>query len=164
MKGFGLQELLVYVACSILFITLVGTCTLELHRSTKRHALLNERLVELAVALDRICKIIEAAPREKRLWKLNNESAAIFRTDRGDRGIVVENGRLLSMIGIFDRVQHCWLKRSSSVLLEHARMRITFYYSAGSLVGLRIQLTALVGDQSDVTLEVFIATKVEDVS
>lgn len=158
LAGIGLLEGIIYLSCSMLFITLAGRLVLEVQSSVRLQTAMNERMVELAVALDRICKLIGAAPAEKALWKVTDESSAVYRFPEGDRAIAMENGRVISISGSYDRNNRVWRKRSSSVLLERATLSLTYHYTAGTMQGVTILLHAVAGKKG-LSLKTFVATK-----
>lgn len=155
-RGMGLIECLVYVGCSALFISLAGKLLFEIQSSVQRQAVAAERWVELAVALDAVCRCFKEAPREKIFWKVMGNDQAIFRTQAGDRGIMMEKGRLVNVRGMYNSLNSYWMNRSHSVLLENARLAIGYESCAGKIVCLSINLTALCGG-NDLSLDTFVA-------
>lgn len=160
-SGIGLLEGIIYLSCSMLFITLAGRLVLEVQKNVRLQMAMNERMVELAIALDRLSRIIGAAPAEKRLWKVTEDTCVVFRCPEGDRAIALENGRVLLISGSYNALNRTWEKRAPSVLLEKATLSLAYHYKAGTMQGVTIRLSALstLSDHKPQTLELFVATK-----
>jgi hypothetical protein len=146
----------VYLACTVIFISLAGTLLFTIQRSVQSQARFAERWVELAVALNVVCSIGKDAPREKIFWKVMESDRLIFRTQEGDRGIMIENGRLVGIRGMYSSLNGYWVSRSHSVLLENAFLAMDCEMLAGKIVGIAINLSALCGTH-DLRLHTFMA-------
>lgn len=145
-KGIGLFESLIYLSCSLLFVTFAGKLVLEVQKSVRGAAAYAERLVELAIALDTVCSCLQQAPRENAHWKITDLSCVVYKTDAGDRGILIDKGRLVMVSGSYDPQSGIWRGRAQSVLLERAILALTYHRKAGVLLGVTVKLGALHND------------------
>lgn len=145
--GSSLIELLVYLSCGVIICCLIGQVALTITRAARVQTSVVEAWVTVALALDRLHEDLKKAPSDFRQWKVRSAHALIFtlknRSEHRDYGWYRDKGRLVRVVGTYNKETACWSHRAMSIVLDAAES-ITFrfdHYNEEQLAGVKVTLT-----------------------
>lgn len=158
-KGMTLLEILIYLSCWALLITLAGYAALKVHESIRISSTITDRWLQLALAMHQLKRDIKTYT--KNPLRRTDKNYLICGHHEGDIGWTVDKGRLIRITGKYHPGSCMWSKRAISVVLEAAEELLFFYYyKKARLIGIRCILSGK-GIRRPLSLEAFVACQIE---
>ncbi len=141
-NGLSLIELMIYLAISMLVVTLFCSLMIALYTSAQQRAHSNDTALTLCIALNTI------AQDSKRFTGIKEASAhrCIITTEDKDLGWVFKKGKLMRYAGYYNTTTRKWAHVSSSQLAA-GLTQVQFSYEClskcqgGHLIGIQCHLT-----------------------
>ncbi len=149
MKGMSLVEVLIYLVCWSLLMSLSGYAVVTMYQVAKKSSTAIEHMMQLAIALHRITDDLHHASS----WKKRGQDAAIFVLKEQDCGWLIDKKRLLRVTGCYHRGRRTWSHRAISVVLDSLEsLSFNYAFKQGRLVGVKVRLC-----QENCSMEAFVA-------
>jgi hypothetical protein len=139
MKGISLIELLVYVSCSAILMSLTLYTAFSLRQVSVASIRSAQNWVQLGCALQRMVDDIRTAKATD--WKARHAQSAVFSLLKKDCGWMKDKKRLIRVTGTYGRSAGVWNSRAVSVIIDAIEdLLFQYKYSANRLVGVKIKL------------------------
>jgi hypothetical protein len=124
-SGLTLIELLVYMALSLLLITLTGSLGIPFYSSALKRTHTIDRALEMSVALH--CMARDIKGNDKIEFKEQRDQVCIITQNGVDIGWLYNKGMLLRCVGQYEKASNEW-KSSAKSLLATGLHKVKFSY------------------------------------
>lgn len=140
MKGISLIELLVYVSCSAILMSLTLYAAFSLRQVSAASIRSAQNWVNLGCALQRMADDIRTTKAAD--WKGRHTRVAVFSRLKKDCGWMKDKKRLIRVTGTYDGRVGDWSNRSVSVIIDAIEdLSFQYRYSADRLIGVKVKLS-----------------------